>query len=467
MLSPRLATCVYAAFILWLLYRDSKHSENSLALWIPTLWVGILASKPVLYWFQGNAGGAIDVENFIDGDPIDRNILMALLCLGILTLARRRVDFVTTISRNKALLIFYVYLAFSILWSDYPFVAFKRYIRDLGNIFMILVILTESRPVEAVRRVLLRCAYVLIPLSVLFIKYYPEIGRYYSRWTWTTMYAGATAGKNQLGLLTMVSGIVLVWTVFQGPRVNKSRIDLAGDGIVLLMCLWMLNIADSATSLTCFVVGAVTLFLCRMRWIKSNASRLTWGLYAALALSALVLWSPASRGLVAGSVGRDPTLTTRTEIWAAVLTLKTNFLFGAGYNSVWLSDAGRKLGKALEVPHAHNGYLEAYLNTGIVGLSLLLAVLLSAGRNAARQLSEGSFAGSLLVALFLSGMLYNYTEVTFNTGSIVYIGLLLAAVRYSPFSSVQAAERGTSAASSRLKGVGPIWSSRPVPQLTR
>jgi exopolysaccharide production protein ExoQ len=42
---------------------------------------------------------------------------------------------------------------------------------------MALVLLTEPDPEEALVRMMKRSAYVLLPVSVLFIKYYPELGR--------------------------------------------------------------------------------------------------------------------------------------------------------------------------------------------------------------------------------------------------------------------------------------------------
>ena len=44
---------------------------------------------------------------------------------------------------------------------------------------MVLVILTEKRPYEAVGVILRRLAFLLLPLSVLFIRYYPDLGREY------------------------------------------------------------------------------------------------------------------------------------------------------------------------------------------------------------------------------------------------------------------------------------------------
>lgn len=440
MLSPRSASFVYAGLIFWLLYRDSRRSENSFGLWVPSFWIGIFTSKAIAYWLEGTrTGSEVELQDYLEGNPIDRNVMIVLMVLAIIILIKRRVDIASVFTRNKALWIFYLYLALSVMWSDFPLIALKRYIRDLGNILMIIVVLSEKKPAQAAYRVLLRSAYVLIPLSVLLIKYYPDIGRYYARWTWTTMYAGAAAGKNQLGLLVMVSGIVMVWTLMQGRKGMNGRrpgkkplIDYAGDALVLAMCFWILNIADSSTSLGCFIAGVTALVLCRMKWVRSNAGMLTWGIYAGLVLAAVLMWNPSTRGVLAGSVGRDASLTTRTDIWAAVLQLKVNPVIGAGYNSIWLTEDGAALGRQLEVPHSHNGYLETYLNFGVVGLLLLLLVLLVAGRNAARQLSEGTETGSLMIALYFGCMFYNFTEVTFNTNSVVYVTLVMAAFRYAP-----------------------------------
>ena len=42
-----------------------------------------------------------------------------------------------------------VFLSFALMsfcWSDFPFVAFKRWFRDLGNYLVILVVLVRSAP---------------------------------------------------------------------------------------------------------------------------------------------------------------------------------------------------------------------------------------------------------------------------------------------------------------------------------
>jgi len=90
-------------------------------------------------------------------------------------------------------------------------VSFKRWFRDLGNYIVILVVLSDPRPLEAVHTLLRRLCYLLIPLSILLIKYYSYLGRAYSEWTGAAEYIGAMTSKNMLGVVCLISGIFFFW----------------------------------------------------------------------------------------------------------------------------------------------------------------------------------------------------------------------------------------------------------------
>ena len=92
----------------------------------------------------------------------------------------------------------------------YPDVVFKKWIRCLGDPIIILIILTEIEPATALKRLYARLGFVLLPLSVLYIKYYPEIGRAYSN-SWEYMFRGVCDHKNTLGTVCCVLGLGFLW----------------------------------------------------------------------------------------------------------------------------------------------------------------------------------------------------------------------------------------------------------------
>jgi len=47
---------------------------------------------------------------------------------------------------------------------------------------MVMILVTEAQPTAAIRRFVSRVGFVLLPISVLLIKYYPNLGQAYDQW---------------------------------------------------------------------------------------------------------------------------------------------------------------------------------------------------------------------------------------------------------------------------------------------
>jgi O-antigen ligase len=418
---PIVASLLCGAFIIFVLNRTGRgRPAVSGSLWVPTIWVALIASKPVASWVYGKSFDlGLGVEP--PGESIDRNILLIQIVAGLWILSRRQVNWSGFFAQNRWMLFFQAFMFVSVCWSDDPFVAFKRWFRVVGGLIMILCILTESDPVEAIRRVFVRCACVLVPMSVLVMKYYPDTGVYYNYWTGAAAYCGETVDKNALGRLAWVSGLFLIWSL-DDPSLKgwfRKAARRWTEVLVLGLCFWVLTKAQSATSLACFVVVAAIYLGSHTRWIRSNPGFAATCAVAFIVLSLTFLAVPDLRKIVTDRLGRKSDLTERTEVWDRALKLDTNMLIGEGYASFWLTRAGRNLGADLEVNEAHNGYLETYLNTGLVGLVLVVVMLYFAGRNTLRHLMGNTLLASLYSALFLGSILYNYTEAAINDSSLV------------------------------------------------
>ena len=85
-----------------------------------------------------------------------------------------------------------------------------------------LVILTELDPITAFRTIFVRVSYLLFPLSIVFIKYFPGIGRQ-SAHSGENMFTGVTTQKNSLGEMVFVLSIIILWDFLEIRKTEKIK----------------------------------------------------------------------------------------------------------------------------------------------------------------------------------------------------------------------------------------------------
>jgi len=403
------------------------------ALWVVLLWIVFVVSRPLSLWF-GVGTEVGNSEAYLEGNPLNRGVFLVLIVGALLVLFRRRVDWRAIYASNAWFFAFILYCGISVIWSDYPFVGFKRWMKELGNVSMIFIMMTEIDPVQATKAVFARFVYFVIPLSVVFIKYFPEFGTYYNPWTWERVNCGVTTNKNELGAALFVCSLYLVWDFMEMRSIGSKtdKWDFLSRFVLVLMLLWLISVTQSSTSLVCIIVGISILLFMRRPFARRQVKYLgTYGFMVG-SLMLLIYSVPAIQELLVGIVGRDSTLTGRTDLWADLLREPINPLLGAGYNSFWLGTRAEELWEkySFHPIQAHNGYLEMYLNGGLIGVFLLMSTIISTGRKLKKGLMLGSSYGALLFSFFVCAVLYNWTEAMFSCLSIVWIILLIAIVNY-------------------------------------
>lgn len=410
---PRLALLICTSLVLFLLRLEHKSRRTvSPALWIPTLWFLMVASRSLGAWF-GVTG------NNDSGNLMDQVVLSGLTVSGLAVLARRRFPWSVMLRRHAWLLALLGYMLLSTFWSEITLVAMKRWIREVIVVIMAFVAASEKDPREALASLMRRCAYVLIPFSWMLIKYFPELGRQYGRWSGIEMWTGVTSQKNGLGRLCMISLLFLLWSLYERWRKQPAAPAhslLWPDISVIALGFYLLIGADSSTSLATLVVGSA-LFL-GLRFCRKLNIMVPQAAFMILVifLMAFGTSTPLLGGSnVAGftsSLGRDDTLTGRTEVWAAVIpAMKQQPLLGYGFGSFW-TDARREL---YEIPTAHNGYLDILLEQGVVGLCFYAIWLLSCVRQLHLALKSEHDWASLAICFLIIGLLYNITESALNS----------------------------------------------------
>ncbi|OPY15877.1 MAG: O-Antigen ligase [Syntrophus sp. PtaB.Bin138] len=436
------ATILCIILIVYLFKVDQKKSEGiSNSIWLPFTWVLFSTSRPISfwlnYWFHIGSYGGGSVE---EGNAIERLFLTVMIMAGILVLKKRKINWQELFTKNVWIWILLIFTAVSISWSDYPFIALKRWFKTIGTVIMALVILTEEKPYEALCFILRRIAYIHLPLSVLFIKYYPGLGRFYHSHG-ATINAGVSGYKNGLGFLCMISGIYFVWN----PLLNRWKEPALRQNlhysiylIILPMIAWLLYKANSSTALACLVIAIGLLIVARQVAFARSPGRI-------MALGAVVIFLYAILEYVLGAdinnfvismLGRRPDLTTRVPMWEELLSMVKNPVVGFGFESFWLGERADIIEQHWGISvQAHNGYLDVYLNLGYIGLIITVAYILAGLKKVYHYLFKDYPNAILRLCLVIVFVLSNWTENSFHLGRYMWL-LLLFSIMDKPSTTI-------------------------------
>lgn len=428
---PTLALFLWFVLLLLLFRFDpAKDPKASPALWVPAIWLFIAGSRLPSQWFGVQSASL--AQALEEGNPLDRIVECLVIGLAIAILVSRSFQWNVFIARNGPLVAFLCYGLLSVLWSDFVLVSFKHWFRDFGNYLAILIALSDPRPLEAIRTLLRRVAYLLIPLSILLIKYYPNIGIHYDQWTGAAAYVGPTTSKNMLGAMCLVSGLVFFWdtvTRWSDRHPQRARWIFVNLSFIV-MTLWLLRKSHSATSSACLVIGCLVIAAAHSKSGRRNSTVLKLAIPAVFLLYLVVGFGLGLNAQLAAMLGRDPTLTGRTEIWSTLLAMNTDPIFGTGYSSFWL---GSRLNSVWalrgQINEAHDGYLEIYLNLGIIGLCLFITFLVASYMSiCSKDWGLKEHLSSLALALWTVMVFYMVTEAGFRGGllSVVFLQLIVS-----------------------------------------
>ena len=430
---PQLALFLCILIILYLLFTESNNkSDVTIALLIPLMWFLIIGSRPLSAWLD--LGPTFESPaDILEGSPFDRAVFTTLIVLALYILLRRNIDWSQIVKNNIWIVLLLLYAGISTLWSDFHWVSFKRWIKAVGEFGLVLVVLTEPKPSEALVTMIRRGSFILIPLSVLLIKYYPDLGKLYGQWEGDAAYSGVAVNKNFLGILCMICGLIFVWSLFtarkrmDGYHLKKEVLQYI---LLLGMIFWLFIKADSATSFVCFILGCCIVVGTGLPVVKKNVSHIGTFIFVTIGVFLLFEATFDVSKLVISSMGRDMTLTGRTELWSLLIDMQTNPLIGTGFESFWLGERAQKLWDIYwwRPNEAHNGYLETYLNLGWIGLLLLLGVIISCWRKIRRRIIAGSDFVRLQLAFFCIALLYNITEAGFRELTPMWFMFLLIVV---------------------------------------
>ena len=340
------------------------------------------------------------------GDPLTQIILVigyALLIPYLFIFHRKLVQGF----RNTFWIWVLVGLAFlSFLWSDVPLISLRKSISlFLLMVYGLILVLRFTLPeyFQLLGRVLL----TILILSLVFIIFLPNLGIMNDQGL-VGAWSGIFTHKHFLGFVCDLSVIFFIY-LFRESTNSAKYLWLGGIILAIVLTIG----ARSMEALVGEIIIFMTALLLRLVRSKNWAAMIGLTLFAIAGVVLLLNYSN-----LLDLMGKSQTLTGRTPIWenAIALGLQKPW-FGYGYKGFWLNSEGAVTSLVstlgMNPGHSHNGYIDHFLDLGIVGICLALIILGGAFVKIIRVMTleqEYSIEMETLLILFVNLVILNFVE---------------------------------------------------------
>jgi exopolysaccharide production protein ExoQ len=305
--------------------------------------------------------------------------LVLLITIPFLIMRYQRVK--EKIVQNWPLVILFGYTLLSCLWSEFPDIAFRRWVKVFIYFLLLINMISLPNPIKLLRKVFLFYIYIVSVLSFAMIFLSREYG--WQPYEGGALPCGIMGHKIGLGLFCAASFFTMLWYSSSGDIPFKALLKKHAILYVLLLAGLIASGAMTAVGgmLLASALSLLVYVLMRLRDRYIAAAVLLF-ICVAILFVFIVNENTVQANLleiVLKPSGKDPTFTGRTDIWSTSISLglKNNPIFGSGFGSLFLGDKSAWLQSVFgwAVWGSHSGYIETFLETGIVGLTILVFVI--------------------------------------------------------------------------------------------
>lgn len=229
---------------------------------------------------------------------------------------------------------------------------------------------------------------------------------------------------------------------------DKERRKMWAFGLLASIMLVLLSTSKTSLLGLCLGMGLLMLFL----WMKRGriiSVATVWFIVTAIAAVAFIFFVQPE--ILVQIIGRDLTLTGRTDIWEVLFRLiGERPLLGYGYGAFWgeYSAPANEVRRATEwpVPTAHNGLIEVLLALGWLGGVLLIIDYVTNLGRAIFTLESRTTSLFAVGSLLLFGLFSISESVALQQNSLIWVTYVTIASKLA----LEASQRSKSPAQTEL-----------------
>ena len=332
--------------------------------------------------------------------PVLRLIWPPVYLLTLVLIAGRPAQVLSLAVRAWPILLLVALAGVSVLWSIDPGVTMRRALAVTMNTAFALWLASRFSWADIAR--LVAGAFALLAAgSVLAAVLAPGFG------VMQTVHPGAWSGlwfeKNSLGGMMALGALAASVASATAPQRERDAWR-----ILAALCVVLVVLSTSRTAMMAALIGVggpVMIAIAR-RGFDFAAAAIVATATVMLLFAAVLATGP---GAFLEAIGRDPTLTGRTDIWQALARAVAERPWtGYGYAAFWEVEGGPafwiRQETAWDVPTAHNAWLEIALALGLPAAALAALIYLAALMRALSGLFRGPAAYWALPFLAMWGL---------------------------------------------------------------
>ncbi len=365
---------------------------------------------PLLLTQGVSEGDGIDINTF-DLSLISKVSLLIYCCAFILLILRWK-KVINVVTEGKFIWLFVLFVFISFFWSEAPDKTFRFGVYGIGATTVGLYLATRYSLKEQLNILAWTFATVTI-LSVIFVVAIPEYG--YMGGIYPDAVRGIYTHKNQFGIIISLATFIFFLKAIDTQQ--RSWI------------FWLLLITSVSLTILCKSTTSLgTMLLMLLLCIVYRIFRWRYEILVSTVLVVLIIgiggllffFNFIGTDAFFEAIGKDPTLSSRTEIWKQVWeAIQLKPWLGYGSAAFWDGLQGSskyvELAVKSKVAYAHNGFLDILLGIGFIGLGLFLISFLVTTIKSLFLLRTSNTVESFWPLLFLTYLiLTNVSEGTLS-----------------------------------------------------
>jgi O-antigen ligase len=204
-------------------------------------------------------------------------------------------------------------------------------------------------------------------------------------------------------------------------------------GAGVFLCVLLVLLSTSKTSLLGLLLGFAILGagMWMKRGVVTGMTSAWLGVVLAGTFACVMVLAPE---VIFTALGRDPSLTGRTDIWATLIDMiNARPLLGYGYGAFWAAESEPAYWVRVlvewDAPTAHNGWVEVAIALGLIGLVCLILDFMMTIYRAARA-SVDTWTGVFALGVCAQFLLFSLSEsISLQQNAIVWVTYVAVATK--------------------------------------